>query len=66
MFILDIRDANTTESVLAIEFDRYSDLSQYCRDCIEWGIQIYSTMYKVGNIILDGRNVYIVAGKETY
>jgi hypothetical protein len=53
-------------SLEAITFGTYSDLSQYVRDAIEWGIQVSNVRYKVGNVILDGRNVYIVVGKETY
>jgi len=68
-FLLDVitpGDDHTAVSLEAISFGTYSDLSQYVRDAIEWGIQVSNVRYKVGNVILDGRNVYIVAGKETY
>ena len=69
MFTLEVitpGDNHTSVSLEAIDFDTYRDLSQYVRDAIEWGFHVGNVMYKVGNVILDGRNVYIVAGKETY
>ena len=66
MFMLDIRDADTATSLSQIYFERYSDLSQYCRDCIEFGTQIDTTQYKVGNIIIDRTDVFMIVGKESY
>ena len=69
-FLLDVLWAEpglrASVSLEAITFGTYSDLSQYVRDAIEWGIQVSNVRYKVGDVILDGRTVYIVAGKETY
>ena len=66
MFTLEVINSETDKSLEAIDFDTYRDLSQYVRDTIEWGIKVENIWYKVGNVMLDGRNVYIVAGKETY
>jgi hypothetical protein len=66
MFLLEVINSETDKSLEAIDFSTYRDLSQYVHDSIEWGIQVENIRYKVGNVILDGRNVYIVAGKETY
>lgn len=66
MVSLEVINAETDKPLEAIDFDTYRDLSQYVRDAIEWGIQVENIRYKVGNVLLDGLNVYIVAGKETY
>lgn len=66
MFLLTVINSATQESLESIEFAVYTDLSQYVRDAIEWGIQVSNVRYKVGNAFLDGRNVYVIVGEEAY
>lgn len=61
MFTLQVIGLDN-KSLEAVDFDTYLDVSTYVRDAIEWGFQVKNVRYKVGNVILDGRNIYIVAG----
>lgn len=64
LFNLTAINSDTSTELLSINFKCYVDMSTYIKDAKMWGLQISNKRYKIGNVLMDGANIYLIVREE--